>query len=62
MFAIELAKLPPPKPASAAMVRRTPNGVSGLPTAIASPMAGMSSSRAEMMVQFRPPSRGTMNV
>ena len=62
MFDIELAKLPPPSPARAATVSITPNGVSGLPTQMASPVAGMSSSPAEMIVQLRPPNFGTMKL
>ena len=62
MFAIELAKLPPPNPASAATVSITPKGVSGFETHSPRPMVGISRSRAETMVQFLPPSLGTMNV
>ncbi len=62
MLAIELAKLPPPKPARAATNSMVPKGVSGLETHMASPIEGISSSRAETMVQFRPPKRGTMKV
>ncbi|CAH0327315.1 hypothetical protein SRABI128_05981 [Microbacterium sp. Bi128] len=62
MFAIELAKLPPPKPASAATNSMTPNGVAGLATHRPRPIVGISSNRADTMVQLRPPKRGTMNV
>lgn len=62
MFDIELAKLPPPKPARAAMSRGTPNGVAGFDAAMASPMLGMRSRAAETIVQLRLPKRGTMNV
>ncbi len=62
MFAMELAKLPPPKPANAAIRSRRPNGVAGFDTAMARPMLGMSRSPAETIVQLRPPKRGTMNV
>ena len=44
MFDIELAKLPPPKPARAATNSMTPNGVSGLETQMASAIAGIRSS------------------
>ncbi|MCY1250751.1 hypothetical protein D9M72_644180 [compost metagenome] len=59
---MELAKLPPPKPARAATRSMTPNGVAGLETHSASPMEGIRSSSAETMVQLRPPNLGTMNV
>src|SRR5689334_18428304 len=62
MLAIELAKLPPPKPARAATKSMSPKGVSGLETHSARPVVGISRSRAETMVQLRPPKRGTMNV
>src|SRR6187431_3044282 len=55
MLAIELAKLPPPTPPSAATSSSTPNGVSGLETTMPSSTAGMSSSPAETIVQLRPP-------
>src|SRR5688572_2689612 len=61
MFDIELAKLPPPNPASAAASSSTPKGVSGFDTHTASMIDGMSSSAAEMMVQLRPPNFGTRN-
>ncbi len=62
MFDIELAKLPPPNPASAAMNNMTGNGVVGLLTAKPSATVGMSSRPAEMIVQLRPPTLGTRNV
>ncbi|OUE32087.1 hypothetical protein BFL35_01735 [Clavibacter michiganensis] len=62
MFDMELAKFPPPNPASAATRSSTPNGVSGFPTHTASAIVGMSSRSAEITVQLRPPKRGTMNV
>ena len=62
MFDIDEAKLPPPKPASAAMKSMTPNGVSGLPTAMPSAVAGISRSAAEIIVQLRPPNFGTRKV
>ncbi len=40
MFAIELAKFPPPSPAVAATSSMTLKGVFGFPTQIASPTAG----------------------
>ena len=40
----------------------TPNGVSGLETHRASPVEGIRRSRADTMVQFLPPKRGTMKV
>ena len=62
MFAIELAKLPPPTPPSAATSSSTPNGVSGFETTMPSSVAGISSSAADTIVQFRPPKIATMNV
>ena len=62
MFDIELAKLPPPKPANAATRSSTGKGVSGLPTQIAMAIAGIRSRPAEMIVQLRPPKIGTRNV
>ena len=62
MFAIELAKLPPPTPPSAATSSSTPNGVSGLETTMPSSTAGMSRRPAETIVQLRPPKIATMNV
>ena len=61
MFDIELAKLPPPKPARAAAASSTPNGVSGFDTQTASAIVGRSSRPAEMIVQLRPPNLGTRN-
>src|SRR6478609_9389895 len=62
MFAIELAKLPPPKPAVAAIRQKTQNGVSGRCTKKAKSSVGTSSSAALIMVQLRPPNLGTANV
>src|SRR3712207_2162978 len=62
MFAIDDAKLPPPRPARAATISRTPNDVSGRLTTYASALAGSSRSRADTIVQFRPPNSGTANV
>src|SRR6478752_5900899 len=62
MLAMELAKLPPPKPARAATTSMIPNGVSGLPTTTPSRIEGMSRSAAEIIVQLRPPNLATMNV
>src|SRR5919112_736010 len=62
ILAMELAKFPPPKPARAATSSMTPKGVSGLETHSARPMEGIRSSRADTMVQLRPPKRGTMKV
>ena len=61
MFDIELAKLPPPKPARAAAASSTPNGVSGFDTQTANAIVGRSSRPAEMIVQLRPPNFGTRN-
>ena len=62
MFAIELAKLPPPTPAVAATTSSIQNGASGFCTTMPSSIAGMSSRPAEIIVQFRPPTMATMNV
>src|SRR4051812_15632961 len=62
MFAIELAKFPPPKPDSAATTSMTQNGVCGFETQKPRAMAGIRSRLAEMIVQFRPPNLGTMKV
>ena len=62
MLAIELAKLPPPKPERPATRSMTQNGVDGFATHAARPSVGMSSSSAETMVQLRPPKRETVNV
>src|SRR5680860_309258 len=62
MLDIELAKLPPPKPASAATNSITPNGVSGFPTLNPRAIDGMSRRPAEMIVQLRPPNLGTRKV
>jgi hypothetical protein len=62
MLAMLDAKLPPPKPADAATISISQNGVSGRATKYASAIVGMNSSAALTMVQFRPPKRGTANV
>ena len=62
MFAIELAKLPPPRPAVAAIRQKTQNGVPGCWTAYANPSVGISRSAALAIVQLRPPNFGTANV
>src|SRR6185312_15555670 len=62
MLAIDEAKVPPPKPAVAAITTRIANGVPGWLTAHASSRHGISSSAAEMVVQLRPPKSGTANV
>src|SRR3954466_9176787 len=62
MFDIELAKLPPPNPDSAATASMTGNGVCGFETQNPSAIVGMSSRLAEMIVQLRPPNLGTMKV
>src|SRR6478609_12113933 len=62
MFAIELAKLPPPKPAVAEIRQNTQYGVVGSCTANANSRVGTSSSPALMIVQLRPPNFGTANV
>src|SRR6478736_8305613 len=62
MFAIELAKLPPPKPAVAAIRQKAQYGVSGFCTATAKSSVGMSSRAALIIVQLRPPNLGTANV
>ena len=62
MLAIELAKLPPPRPAVAAIRQNTQYGVSGCCTAHAKSSVGTSSSEALTTVQLRPPNFGTANV
>ena len=56
------AKLPPPRPAVAATISITPNGVSGRVTKYANAGVGMNSSAALTIVQLRPPKIGTANV
>src|SRR3979411_1153259 len=58
MLVIDEAKFPPPKPPSAATMRKVPSEVPGCIT-IAAATVGMSSSMALMMVQFRPPNLAT---
>jgi len=62
MLAIEEAKLPPPKPAVAAMTQKTQYGVPGCCTTWANSRVGTSRSAALTIVQFRPPKRGTAKV
>src|SRR5579859_1047401 len=62
MLAIELAKLPPPKPERPATASMTQNGVCGFATQAARPRVGIRSRSAETIVQLRPPKRETMNV
>ncbi len=62
MLAIDEAKLPPPKPAVAAIRQNTQYGVSGFCTAHANSSVGTSSSAALTIVQLRPPNLGTANV
>ncbi len=59
---MELAKLPPPTPPSAAISSSTQNGVSAFCTAKPSSVAGMSSRPADTIVQLRPPNVATANV
>ena len=61
MLVMELAKLPPPTPASMAHTRNVPKDVPGFITTNAATV-GMSSMLAEMIVQFRPPKRATAKV
>src|SRR3954466_3209981 len=61
MFAIELAKLPPPTPARQLTTSRVENETPGSST-IAVAMAGTSSSAALTIVQLRPPNLATANV
>ncbi len=56
------AKLPPPRPASAATHSIVSNGVSGLVTKYASAIVGMNSADALKIVQLRPPNVVTANV
>ena len=62
MLVIDEAKLPPPRPASAAQNSIVPNDVDGSLTAQASARVGTTSSSAETTVQLRPPKRGTAKV
>ena len=62
MLAIELEKLPPPKPAVAAIRQNAQYGVSGLVTAQANPRVGISSRAALAIVQLRPPTFATTRV
>ena len=61
MLAIELAKLPPPTPASAETTSRVVNETPGFST-IAVAMVGISSRAALMIVQLRPPNLATAKV
>ena len=58
MLVIDEAKLPPPNPASAATSSSTGKGAR-FSSATTSPRVGASSSSADMIVQLRPPNRGT---
>ena len=62
MLAIDEAKLPPPKPAVAAMSMKTQKGVPGCCTQTANSTVGITSSSALTTVQLRPPNFGTANV
>src|SRR5436309_900089 len=62
MLAIEEAKLPPPRPAVAAISTNTQNGVCGRCTKNAKSRVGMSSRAALVAVQLRPPNFGTAKV
>ena len=63
MFAIELAKLPPPKPAVAAITQKTQYGVSGsLHDDTRRAASGSAAAPALIIVQLRPPNFGTANV
>src|SRR3954453_10624163 len=61
MLAIELAKLPPPTPASDDTISRVANETPGFST-IAVATVGTSSRAALMIVQLRPPNRATAKV
>src|SRR5512139_3041068 len=61
MLVMEEAKLPPPKPAVAARARTTPYE-GRVVTAKIRPDTGISSRRALMVVQLRPPNRVTAKV
>ena len=54
MLVIEEAKFPPPTPANMEMISKVSNETPGL-RKIAIRIVGISSSRAETIVQFRPP-------
>ncbi len=61
MLAMELAKLPPPTPATAETSSRVPSETPGSSTTSASSI-GIRSSSALNTVQLRPPKRATANV
>ena len=61
MLAIELAKLPPPTPATAATSSRVFSETPGSSTTRAR-LSGTTSSSALNTVQFRPPNFATANV
>ena len=61
MFAIEEAKLPPPKPHNSANDRKMMYGVSGLCTARPMPTAGTINDQVDTDVHSRPPKIGGMN-
>src|ERR1700675_49276 len=62
MFVIEDAKLPPPRPASAAHTRYGHSGKPGLASSSRVPIVGINSANAENMVQLRPPNLAVANV
>ena len=61
MLVIEEAKLPPPKPANSETINKVSKDTPGL-RKVAIRMVGISSSRAETIVQFRPPNVPTAKV
>ena len=62
MFVIDEAKLPPPRPASAAHTRYGHSGRPGLASSTMVPTVGIRSTSAENMVQLRPPNLAVANV
>src|SRR5215207_3787276 len=62
MFAIDEAKLPPPRPAVAAASSRAQYAVDGSETSHASSSVGINSSSALTTVQVRPPKRAGAKV
>ncbi|CNJ82938.1 Uncharacterised protein [Mycobacterium tuberculosis] len=62
MLVIDEAKLPPPRPVSAAHSRYGHNGSPGWASNAMVPTVGIRSTTAENMVQFRPPKRAVANV
>ena len=61
ILVIDEAKLPPPTPANSEMTSRVSNSTPGLSTT-AIRIEGSNSSRAEAMVQLRPPNKPTAKV